>query len=137
MKYILLTLPLLLGSCLGGATRAERLVAIEYEAGDAAITLRELALIYQDSRPDLAMRLGELAVGLESVAQAVAAVREGGLDPADPIRTVHALLDMTAAHWSDDADVQAGLVLARAALRRAERELGVARQVDGAEDGPR
>lgn len=125
MKHILLTILILLGgsSCLGGKTRAERLEAIEYEAGDAAITLRELAAIYQGSRPELAMRLGELAVGLESVAHAVAAVREGGLDPADPIKTVHALLDMTAAHWSDDADVQAGVALARAGLRKAERAL--------------
>jgi hypothetical protein len=123
MKYLLLTLPIILGSCLGGATRSERLEAIEYEAGDAAITLRELAAIYQGSRPDLAMRLGELAVGLESVAQAVAAVREGGLDPATPLEAVHVLLAMTAAHWSEDADVQAGVALARAGLRRAEREL--------------
>jgi len=123
MKLILLTLPIILGSCMAGATRAERLEAIEYEAGDAAITLRELAAVYQDARPDLAMRLGELAVGLEAVAQGVAAVRQGGADPLEPAEAVRLLLDATAAHWSEDADVQAGVALARAALRRADRAL--------------
>ncbi|MEQ1891066.1 MAG: hypothetical protein ABL998_00870 [Planctomycetota bacterium] len=137
MKLLLLTIPLLLGSCASGQTRDERLESVAWEFADAALTLRDLAPIYQTERPELAERIVGLAVDLERVARAVEAVRGGTMGSGTALETLDDVLELAAQTWPDEPDVQAGLVLARAALRRAERELGVARPVDGAEDGPR
>ena len=132
-----LVLALLLGSCISGQTRDERLESVAWEFADGALTLRDVAAIYQTERPELAEKLEALAVDLELVSGAVEAFREGTAGSESVAQTIAAALALAAQTWPDEPDVQAGLVLAKAALRRAERELGVARPVDGAEDGPR
>jgi hypothetical protein len=137
MKHLALVLPLLLGSCVSGQTRDERLESVAWEFADGALTLRDIAAIYQTERPEMAERLEALAVDLELVAGAVEAFRAGTAGPESVAESIAAALALAAQTWPDEPDVQAGLVLARAALRRAEREMGVARPVDGVEDGPR
>lgn len=137
MKMLLLAIPLLLGSCVSGQTRDERLESVAWEFADGALTLRDLAAIYQTERPELAEKLEALAVDLELVSGAVEAFREGTVGSKSVAQTIEDALKLAAQTWPDEPDVQAGLVLAKAALRRAERELGVARPVDGVEDGPR
>ena len=141
MKHLAILLPVLFcivdPSCVSGQTRDERLESVAWEFADAAVTLRDVAAIYQIERPELGGRLTVLASDLEAVSRAVEAFRAGTVGAESVAQTIAGVLAVAAQTWPDDPDVQAGLVLARAALRRAERELGVARPVDGAEDGPR
>lgn len=125
MKHLALLLPLIVGSgCASGQTRDERLESVAWEFGDAALTLRDLAAIYQAERPELAERVLALAVDLERVSRAVEAVRSGAMGSGTAMETVEGVLVLAAQTWPDDPDVQAGVALARAALRRAQRELG-------------
>ena len=123
MKHLALVLPLLLGSCISGSTRDERLESVAWEFADGAKTLRDVAAIYQTERPELAQRIEALAVDLELVARAVEAFRAGTVGSESVAQTIEDALKLAAQTWPDEPDVQAGLVLARAALRRAEREL--------------
>lgn len=123
MKQLLLAIPILLASCVSGQTRDERLESVAWEFADAAVTLRELAPIYQTERPELAERIVALAVDLERVSRAVEAVRGGTMGSGTALETLAEVLDLAAQTWPEDPDVQAGVALARAALRRAEREL--------------
>lgn len=115
--------------CASGGTRAERLAAVEFEFAEGSATLRDVAVAYAEARPELSQKLVRLAGDLDLAAAAVAAVRVGTGEAAGTVEMIDSLLQATADQvWSDDpqvqADAQVVVAIARAALRRAVREIG-------------
>jgi hypothetical protein len=122
MKSILLSIPLLFG-CVSGATRAEQLDSVAWELSDGATTMRQIAALYTEARPDLAQRAQRLADDLDVIARLTRQVAEGAAQPRDVIGQIETLLGLLAATaWSDDpekqVDVQAALIVVQSIVRR-------------------
>lgn len=114
-------------ACLAGSTAEERLDSLEFEVSNAATTIREVGVIYSTARPELAAKLAAFAADLDAIAAAVAAVK-GGASSGSVIDLIESAIAVASTQtWSKDpavqADIAVGAALARAALRRAQREL--------------
>lgn len=121
--------------CSSSGTREQQLADMAWEFGDGAITLRDIAALYEPTRPDLTQRLLRLASDVEAVGRTLQALSAGTGDSEGALAQIDAVLGIVAGTaWTDDAktqtDIQAAVIVARAILRRAAHTIDPARPVE-------